>query len=103
MRFVDFEIRAWQADDTHVQVLVHRSPAGCMRRPVTVPFNLTEFRGPSAIFEEGVWWSDGPDVTLQMIAMGRALGAVLLPPEANSLLALSLARLGDNDRLPIRS
>jgi len=41
-------------------------------------------------------------VTAQMITMGRELGAVLLPPEAHSLLALSLARLGDNDGLRIR-
>ena len=102
MRFVDFELRAWQADDTHVQVLVHRSPAGCMRRPVTVPFSLADFRGPAAIFEDGVWWSDGPAVTMQMTAMGRELGAVILPPEALSLLDLSLARLADDDGLRIR-
>ena len=102
MRFVDFELRAWQADDTHVQVLVHRSPAGCMRRPVTVPFSLAAFRGPSAIFDGGVWWSDGPAVTTQMTAMGRELGAVILPPEALSLLDLSLARLADDDGLRIR-
>jgi hypothetical protein len=54
MRFVDFEIRAWQADSEHVQVLVHRSPAGSIRRPIIVPFRLADFRGPTAHFGS-VW------------------------------------------------
>jgi hypothetical protein len=34
MNFIDFELRAWQADAEHVQVMVHSSPAGDMREPV---------------------------------------------------------------------
>ena len=36
MDFHDFQIRAWQSDASHAQVLVHSSPVGDMREPVTV-------------------------------------------------------------------
>lgn len=102
MRFVDFEIRAWQADSEHVQLLVHRSPAGSIRRPITVPFRLADFRGPADIFEGGVWWSAEHTVITQMAKMGRQLGGVVLPPPIHLLLTNSIARLGDDDGLRIR-
>lgn len=40
MDFLDFQLRAWQASDKQVQVLVHSSPLGAMRQPVKVSFKM---------------------------------------------------------------
>ena len=44
MNFVDFQVRAWQADANHVQVIVHSSPVGDMRKPTTVTCDLDQLR-----------------------------------------------------------
>ena len=51
MEFIDFEIRAWQADDEHVAVLVHSSPLGEMRRPTMVACNVAAVRPTGKLLE----------------------------------------------------
>ena len=101
MDFIDFELRAWQADDAHVQALVHSSPVGGMRQPVAVPFDaasLEAFRRTFTDFptsEQAVKWAD-------LIAGGKQLAAVLLPPPVYSLLIRCLERISPDDGLRLR-
>ena len=101
MDFIDFELRAWQADAAHVQVLVHSSPAGDMRQPVTVPFDAAGLEAFRAIFGDRaagapvVNWSD-------LIAGGQQLAATLLPSPVYSLLNRSLDRISPDAGLRVR-
>jgi hypothetical protein len=101
MDFIDFELRAWRSDDAHVQALVHRSPVGDMRQPVTVPFDAASLEAFRRTFtdlptgEQAVKWAD-------LIAGGKQLAAVLLPPPVYSLLIRGLERISPDDGLRLR-
>ena len=54
----EFQIRAWQKDQTHAQVLVHSSPAGDIRKPLTVPCDLRRLDDDRKLVSEiagGLW------------------------------------------------
>lgn len=101
MDFIDFELRAWQADASHVQVMVHRSPVGDMRQPVAVPFDAAGLEAFRRTFtdlptgEQAVKWAD-------LIAGGKQLAATLLPPPVYSLLIRGLERIPPDDGLRLR-
>ncbi len=101
MEFFDFEVRAWQADAAHVQVLVHSSPAGDMRQPVTVTFDAAVVEAFRAIFADRA--AGEPTVNRSdLITGGQQLAAILLPPPVYSLLIRSLERISPDDGLRIR-
>ena len=101
MDFIDFELRAWQTDAAHVQVLVHSSPAGDMRQPVTVPFDVAGLAAFRAIFDDRV--TGAPVVTWSdLIAGGQQLSATLLPSPVYSLLNRSLDRISPDAGLRVR-
>jgi hypothetical protein len=101
MDYIDFELRAWQANAAHVQVMVHSSPAGDMRQPVTVPFDAAGLEAFRAIFADS--WVGAPTVNWSdLIGGGQQLAAILLPPPVYSLLIRSLERIPPDDGLRIR-
>lgn len=101
MEFHDFQIRAWRVDDTKVQVLVHSSPIGDMRAPVSVALDLAQLEAFRGMF--GDRWVGRPVVEWQQLADGgRGLAALLLPPPVYTLLIRSLERIPPEDGLRIR-
>lgn len=81
MRYADFAIRAWRDDPRHVQVLAHATPAGSMRRPLSVRLNRIE-RGDFEL---------GSDESFQRAAeIGRELARILLPEPVLSMLLESI-------------
>lgn len=100
MNFYDFQIRAWLVDEGHAQVLVHSSPVGSMRRPLTVnvsPAMLSTFRD----LVDEVW--RGPSgATNKVIEAGTQMANILLPPPVNKLLNSSLDRIEPENGLRIR-
>jgi hypothetical protein len=101
MDFIDFELRAWQVDQAHAQVLVHNSPAGDMRQPITVPFDAARLDAFRAIFADR--WVGAPTVNWSdLIGGGQQLAAILLPPPVYALLIRSLERIAPNDGLRVR-
>jgi hypothetical protein len=100
MEFIDFQLRAWQADADHILVLVHSSPAGCMERPFRATAHLAQldvarcrFGGMSAYDQ----------FTLgQIFDLGKRLADALLPPPVQTLLERSLARIASGDGLRLR-
>ncbi len=98
--FADFQLRAWKADRSHVQVLVHASPAGGMRQPVTGRFDPGRIAGIRKAVEEDMAAAAG-DLG-RMIDVGRGLAEVLLPEPVLTLLVRSLERLRPRDGLRLR-
>lgn len=96
MKFVDFEIRAWQIDETHVQVMVHSSPSGDMYRPTTVPLDpevildMQRHRYFSELSREAA------------VGKGRALSEIILPRSVQALLTRSLEEVGPESGLRLR-
>jgi hypothetical protein len=81
MRFADFAIRAWRDDPRHVQVIAHATPAGAMRRPVTVRLARIE----RSDFEMGT------DESFERAAeVGRELARILLPEPVLGMLLQSI-------------
>ena len=81
IRFADFAIRAWRDDPRHVQVIAHSTPAGSMRRPVTV--RLGKLRRSD--FEMGT------DESLERAAeIGCELARILLPEPILGMLLQSI-------------
>jgi hypothetical protein len=69
MNFYDFQIRAWRVDEEHAQVMVHSSPAGDIRKPLTValvPDMLNSFR---RLVND--YWKVPPGTTQQIIKAGN--------------------------------
>jgi hypothetical protein len=93
MEFFDFEIRAWRVSQTHIQVIVHSSPAGDLEKPVQVTFDERKLRLPGT-------WSLVPTETL--IATGHQLTAALLPRPVQALLSRSLDLIGPSAGLRLR-
>lgn len=97
----EFQIRAWRSDDAHAQVLVHASPAGELRRPITVPCDLAELRATRSFLEEPRWFLDAAREE-RLVELGRMLAEVLLPRPVLALLSSSLDRLGSGTILRVR-
>lgn len=97
----EFQIRAWRSDDAHAQVLVHASPAGEIRKPLTVPCDVAALRGAAAFLDESEWFLDERRQE-RLVALGRALAEVLLPRPVLALLTSSLDRLASDSILRVR-
>jgi hypothetical protein len=100
MNFYDFQIRAWLVNEDRAQVLVHSSPIGGMRKPLTVnvdPAKLNTFRH---LVDEV--WSGPAGATNKVIAVGTELASILLPPKVDKLLNRSLDRIEPEDGLRVR-
>lgn len=100
MVYYDFQIRAWQVDARHVQVIVHSSPVGDMRQPVTVDFDARQAEVLSQIsdFESGGHTS----TRIQVMELGRKLADILFPAPVSSLFDRSLERIKPEDGLRLR-
>lgn len=93
MQYTDFSIRAWRDDASHVQVIAHATPAGSMRRPVSV--RLGRLRRSD--FEMGT------DESLERAAeVGRELARILLPEPLLGLLLQSIAFAAQRGDLGLR-
>ena len=109
--FADFELRAWSQEGGSVQVLVHNSPVGDMRRPVEVAADLDGLRGIRQTLDTIQWRRPVPrddsqlsesSPSLHLMAQaGRELTRVLLPTPVFALLQRSLERIAP-DSLRIR-
>lgn len=94
MDFFDFQLRAWQASDTQVQVLVHSSPVGAMRKPVKVEFNKEQLQDICNLVRES--WLSKPGMLQLLVDAGKMLSEILLPPQVYTYLVRSLEKVGDN-------
>ncbi|MEK6280790.1 MAG: CHAT domain-containing protein [Acidobacteriota bacterium] len=93
MNFLDFQLRAWQSD-LQVQVLVHSSPVGAMRRPVTLAFKKDEMEAVCNLIRHEYLAGDG--VLQRVSEAAKCLSETLLPPEVYGYLVRSLERVGEN-------
>jgi hypothetical protein len=100
MDFLDFQISAWWTDQNHVQVMVHSSPVGGMRHPVSVPARKVQLERFRATFRERGKWrsSEGGELA----ALGRHIAQVLLNPQVYSMLLRSLEHVVRDNGLRIR-
>lgn len=95
MKFINFQLRAWAAEDQkHVYVIVHSSPAGAMRRPEKVPFEVGQLEEIRQITEKQ--WLGGEGTLAQVIEAGQLLAQALLPPVVLDLLNRSIGRIGED-------
>ena len=101
MNFFDFQISAWQSGVDHVQVMVHSSPVGNMRRPVSVPFDAQNSDDLRRVFQEGGWYSRH-DIDQRLVELGRYLARVILPRPVYILLTSSLERIPPDGGLRLR-
>jgi hypothetical protein len=99
MDIFDFQISAWQSGVDHVQVMVHSSPAGNMRRPVSVPFDKSD--DLRRVFQESAWYSQR-DIDQRLVELGRHLAGVILPRPVYVLLMSSLERIPPDGGLRLR-
>lgn len=107
MNHIDFQIRAWKADKSHAQVMVHSSPVGDMSKPVTVPFRETQqrdfFTACESLFNIGDISPSSNDSKLQKaIQMGRQLSQIILPPPVLTLLLSSPEHISSETGLRLR-
>jgi hypothetical protein len=100
MVVTEFQIRAWQMDETHAQVLVHSSPAGDIRKPLIVPYNGRRLDDARSLFQSS--WFVEPNAEGRLAKMGRQLADVLLPRPVYALLTSSLQTLEPDLILRIR-
>jgi hypothetical protein len=97
--FLEFQIRAWLTDPKQVQVLVHSSPVGDMRKPETVSVDPDKIRSVR---------DAGGDIGMKdhsysrAIEIGRSLAKILLPPPVLILLIRSLEHIEPPDGLRLR-
>ncbi len=101
MDYNDFELRAWQIDETHIGVLVHSSPAGDMRQPVTVEIEPDAICAIAERFSPSEWYRHF-DGSAEVVDMGRQLADILLPMPIYTMLVRSQERIGAGDGLRIR-
>ena len=99
-QFADFQIRAWMSDENHAAVLVHSSPVGDMRTPLTVPVDL-ESLSSSRQTLDNLWLGDAGSYQ-SSIEIGNELSSVLLPPQVLSLLDRSLEQVDPGNVLRVR-
>jgi hypothetical protein len=101
MNFNDFQVRAWKADDTHAKVMVHSSPAGHMRKPVTVPIDMSRLGNWRWFFDQPTWYL-GTRAQRLLVNLGQELANILLPRPVYVLLLSSLERMPAEDGLRLR-
>ena len=103
MEFIDFEIRAWQADDEHVAVLVHSSPLGEMRKPSMVACNVAALRPMVTSFRDKLEARGSPETArAETVSLGRALSDMLLPRAVHALLRRSIERVSRDAGVRLR-
>jgi hypothetical protein len=100
MNFYDFQIRAWRVDEEHAQVLVHSSPAGDMRKPLTVTLAPDRLNGLRRLVDD--CWEWPPGTTQKIIKAGNELAEILLLVPVHTLLIKSLERVPPEDGLRVR-
>ena len=100
MEFLDFQLRAWQADSGHVDVLVHGSPAGTMDRPVRVAADLAAITASKERF--GDYRAYNQFKLQEIFELGLQLSEALLAPPVWSLFDRSLRCIGPDDGLRLR-
>lgn len=98
MEFYDFELRAWRANKTHIQVIVHSSPAGDLGQPIKTLFDEQPI--DPRLIRNGYYWPRGR--LLNAITIGRKLSIALLPPPVFALLLRSLNLIGPGAGLRLR-
>jgi hypothetical protein len=96
----EFQIRAWQVEARHIQVLVHSSPAGDIRKPLTVACDPRQLEAARAVFRPG--WYVESDIERTLAEMGRGLAELLLPRPVYALLLSSLQGLAPGAMLRLR-
>ena len=101
MSLKEFQIRAWQCDPAHAQVIVHSSPAGDLRKPIRVPCDVSQLDDARQLFHIAHWYRR-PDLQGLLVDMGRKLAKVLLPRPVYALLTSSLTTVTASDILRIR-
>jgi hypothetical protein len=101
MEFFDFQISAWQSGVDHVQVMVHSSPAGNMRQPVSMPFDAQKSDDLCRVFQESGWYSQR-GIDQRLAELGRHLASVILPRPVYVLLMSSLERIPPDGGLRLR-
>lgn len=101
MEYADFELRAWQIDKARLGVMVHNSPAGDMRQPVSVEINQRTVSDILKRFTQGKWYEQFAG-SAEIIEVGRELARLLLPMPVYTLLVRSQERIGTNQGLRIR-
>lgn len=100
MDFLDFQIRGWLSDQNHVQVMVHSSPVGGMRKPVSIPVVTESLEKIRTTFRGSYAWKN---IKIGKIAaVGHYLAQILLIPQVFSLLIRSLEHIGHGTGLRIR-
>jgi hypothetical protein len=98
--FLDFQIRAWRADDQLIAVLVHSSPAGDIRRPVVTPFPTDQVEALRRLTDDV--WKGPPGTQQRIVKAGRLLSEGLLPLPVYALLKSSLDGLQAGQGLRLR-
>ncbi len=101
MNFLDFQIRAWRSDKSHIEVMVHSSPVGDMPKPVSVAAGKDILRDSCLLFEDAAWYQK-PDILEEVIKVGRKLSEIILPRPVHTLLLASLERISHEDGLRLR-
>jgi hypothetical protein len=101
MNFIDFQIRAWQDNLSHIRVLVHSSPVGGMRKPVTVPLDVNQIANFRQITDIAPF-TGKPGTLTTLIDLGKQLSQFIFPRPVFTLLVRSLERIAAEDGLRIR-
>lgn len=99
MNYYDFGIRAWIAPGDQVNVIVHNSPAGSLRRPIAVPLDPAMLSQVHHTLFKSFHY--GQENTGWFQATGAWLGGLLLPAPIVALLKRSLQRV-DPDGIRLR-
>jgi hypothetical protein len=99
--YLEFQIRAWQADANRVQVLVHSSPVGGMREPVVVASN-PQFLQAIRQFAAFSPCKGKPGTLAHLVTAGQGLSQILLPPTVFTLLVRSLEHIESGRGLRVR-
>ena len=94
MDFLDFQLRAWKTSETQLQVLVHSSPVGAMRKPVKVSFKKKQFQDICDLVRTN--WLSEPGMLQRLVVAGKQLSEMLLPSQVYTYLLRSLERVGEN-------
>jgi len=100
MRYSEFQLRAWMEHDDRVQVLVHSSSAGSLRRPFTTTVEPHRLEDARKIANDQ--WLGEPGTRDRVRQMGRMLSEILLPEKVWELLSRSLGRLKPGEGLRLR-
>jgi hypothetical protein len=100
MEFFDFEIRAWQIDQNHAQVLVHSSPVGDLLRPIITRIDWERLADFLQLFSDSTQYKNCD--RKQIIEGGLLLSEILFPTPIYKLFIRSYERVGPENGLRIR-